>query len=1403
MFRLHKTRPTKSGEKIDFKFSNFKAVQVPKGWDRLFMSIISVENGKTIAKTSKAVVRNGTCQWTEALPESIWVSRNEASNVMEDCLFKLVVAMGSARSGILGEATVNMTDYISSTAVVPVSLPLKKCNHGTNLLVKIHCLTPRLKLMDEEAKQTNSHGEENNTDPSHMSFNSDGPESVESPPSQDLVSAPHQGELESREASFSTSDSHHSYDSAESSIGRESFSTVSNLSGDAQNLIQRRDSPTSQNSLPLGNCPLDDPSQSNDPSFDSQIMGSESTFLDNQQELSASSLRLTDSSKNLLEAAEKTIEELHAEAKMWERKAEKLMLDLDILRKEHFDQSKNQATLTMELSAANTERDGLRKEVEQMKLLLEKSMAKQATLEDSSVRDEGVTHIQKELEDEIGFQKESNDNLSLQLKRSQDANIELVSVLQELEGTIEKQRVDMENISSLQSEISKLENTIQLNTKENRNLVIQLQQSKESEKNLQAKVQLLEKALKDKEDDMESRVAQYNDALLNIEEEYKRTLAAKEKEIVSLKVKLSESLKERHSLKLESRKGGDAHLIREIEALKAKLEELESDCNELTDENLELLLKLKETKNNFKGGVASTDFSPDELSASAGSEVSEHRSQMLYLEEKLKKKILREIQSDYNSYIQELESQKMELDAEVTEVGKELTQKWTETQTLEATMRSKEEENVELRRNQCKLEAEVSNLLKEKAQLEDKLDVLQGESDIATKCLDDLRNDMMVLRSSMDSDDSAYKILESKSSELERVKHELEMHLLELEDENKQLSLRLSLLEAQLEDLKDERDSSRMQLEDSKSLATSLKDEIARSRNEMEPQKTDMEEKLQDKHVQWLASQDKCEYLRRANTKLQATAETLIEECNAHQKSAGELRKEKLKLDEHCAHLEAKLKDSDKNLIDCSKKIEVLEKNLTLMMEKFAHKGESLTLELDSIHDKNKKLEAELRREESSWNQLYLEKTNEVENIRQEVENLAMQLSATHHEKEKTANDALHQISGLRVDKVRLESALEEAESKTKCTENELKKLQTEDKTKMEDLLDELAASRENQEILMTEHEKALKLLESYKSSEGKLKTFVNELELKLTVSEYERQLVSEQSSNMKVQLLQIENLQENILALRDERNAIKSDKEKLEASLRIVSGECSDLKAEKNSIVEQISTLQKVVSELEDYKHKNVALEEKLVKMEGDLTVKEALLTQDAELKNELHQIKRTNRQFQQQIEQLQEENDGLLIKAQTLEEKLKLKAEEKQKQRQSNSHRNQHKREDNNYDFHDGSPHAVGVDPVSKIQLLENELAKAMEANNKYKVRLNRLSEGRKNQSNTPKKSAIEGEVVAKEKYERTKSSLEAELRDIRERYLHMSLKYAEVEAQREELVMKLRGVKSMRRWFSDPSN
>ncbi|OMO84030.1 hypothetical protein COLO4_22241 [Corchorus olitorius] len=332
----------------------------------------------------------------------------------------------------------------------------------------------------------------------------------------------------------------------------------------------------------------------------------------------------------------------------------------------------------MELSTANSKRDGLRKEVETLKLLLEKHMV---ISEDSTFPKEG-----------------------------------------ELEETIEKQRVELENISAVQSQSN--------------------EQAKESEKNLQAKVELLEKSLKEKEDGM---VLKNNDALLVIEEEYNTKLAAKETEIIGLKVK-SPSL---------SRKG----------------------------------------------------------------------------------------------------SQKMGLEVEVTELGKELAQKMIEIQRLKDVVLSKEDDNVELRRNQSELEAEVSNL----------------------------------------------------QQELERIKHGLEIHLSELEDENKQSSLRLSSLESQLQDLQDERDSIQLQL------------------REMEAQKIEMEKQLQDMHEQWLTSQDRCEYLSRENTKLQANVETLIEECNSLQKSAEELEEDKSKLEE------------------------------------FASKEKNLTLELKAVHDKNKKLEAKVQ----------------------------------------------------------------------------------------------------------------------------------------------------------------------------------------------------------------------------------------------------------------------------------------------------------------------------------------------------------------------------------------------------------------------------------------------------------
>ncbi|KAH8505728.1 hypothetical protein H0E87_012805 [Populus deltoides] len=1375
MFRLHKARPaakSSSGEKIDFKFSYFKALQVPRGWDKLSVSMISVETGKTIAKTSKAAVRNGNCQWTESLSESTWTaSQDESSKEHDDCLFKFVVAMGSARSGILGEATVNMASYMSSSDCVPVSFPLKRCNHGTILQFKIQCLTPRTKLIrDDRSKETNSHKEDINADSqSHeveiKSEESNGTiaKTEEAYSGRDSSSTSLPQEHEKRpEASFSNSDSHHSYDSAEDFTRRESFSPSNNLSGDEPPLISGKpNSASSQKSYPIGN-----PSESNHSSFKSRITLPENLSQEDTQEFATSSLRISGSSKSLLETAEDTIEDLRNEAKMWERNARKLMLDMEILRKEYSEQSKNQANMYMELSAACAERDGLQKEVEQLKLLLEKSTAKPAALEDYKFQDEGAV---KELENDVMFQRESNANLSLQLKRSQESNAELVSVLQELEETIEKQKDEIDNLSALQAKFSDMENSIQMNLEKNRNLILHTQQLQESEKILQAKVQALEQDLEDKNRSIENE-SMNNRNFLDMETEYKCKLTAKEKEIVSLKAKLSESLNERHySTKMESITRGDENLIREIEALKVKLQELESDCQELTDENLELLLKLKETKESSTDGVLS--------STSFMSEGNGQESQMDKLEEKMKKKLLREIENDHNLSIQQIESLKSQLEVEVTELNMELGAKLAEIERLKVSLLSKEDENGNLQRYQRELEAKLSVLQNEKGQMEERMEIVTRGGDIATKCLNDLRKDLMVLSSSVDSHVSANKILERRSSELASAKQELEIRLSELKQENEELSSHITVLEGQVTQLTDERKSTKLELENSKTQVQILQDQVSRLKNDVETQTTDLKQNLQQLHDQWSEAQEECDYLKRENLNLQATAESIMQECSSLQKSNGELERQKLELQGHCTHLEAKLRESHRRFADCSRRVTVLEENISSVLEDSASKEKKLITELETLLEENEKQNKRF----SLLNQMYLEMMVEVECLQREVGDLTKQLSATQADRERIASEAVDEVSGLCAVIAKLES--------------ELNTSQIESDTKVQGLMGELAASKQNQEMLKVDNGRMSKLLTNYISCEENFKTTLSDLELKLTVSEYERQQVMEESTKLKVQLLEIGSLQDEVVALKNELNAIKYEKEKLETSFRLVSGECKELKMEKSSFIEKITILQKAVSELEDSKQKIISLEEKLLRMEGDLMAKEAFCEQYAEINSELTRIKRANKQLQQQMRQVEEDKLACLTRTQSLEGEVMFLKEQQQNQRDSerkNSYSNQLQEGDYGYKIPDG------VDPASKSQSLEENLAKALEENNSYKIQLKRLkSEGRKSVPRS-RKSTAEGEVVPKEKFERTKSSLEAELRDIRERYFHMSLKYAEVEANREELVMKLKASNSGKRWL-----
>ncbi|PNT67837.1 hypothetical protein BRADI_3g32706v3 [Brachypodium distachyon] len=69
------------------------AQQVPVVSDRLLIKIISVVNGTTIAKSSKAAALNGICQWPKSILVPMWFSQDEVSKEFHERQCKIVVSM--------------------------------------------------------------------------------------------------------------------------------------------------------------------------------------------------------------------------------------------------------------------------------------------------------------------------------------------------------------------------------------------------------------------------------------------------------------------------------------------------------------------------------------------------------------------------------------------------------------------------------------------------------------------------------------------------------------------------------------------------------------------------------------------------------------------------------------------------------------------------------------------------------------------------------------------------------------------------------------------------------------------------------------------------------------------------------------------------------------------------------------------------------------------------------------------------------------------------------------------------------------------------------------------------------------------------------------------------------------
>ncbi|XP_010269153.1 PREDICTED: golgin subfamily B member 1-like isoform X2 [Nelumbo nucifera] len=153
MSRIAKWKLEKTKVKVVFRLQ-FHATHIPQtGWDKLFISFIPADSGKATAKTTKANVRNGTCKWADPIYETTRLLQDAKTKQYDEKMYKLVMAMGSSRSSLLGEAYINLADFADASKPSTVALPLQGCSHGTVLHVTVQLLTSKTGFREFEQER--------------------------------------------------------------------------------------------------------------------------------------------------------------------------------------------------------------------------------------------------------------------------------------------------------------------------------------------------------------------------------------------------------------------------------------------------------------------------------------------------------------------------------------------------------------------------------------------------------------------------------------------------------------------------------------------------------------------------------------------------------------------------------------------------------------------------------------------------------------------------------------------------------------------------------------------------------------------------------------------------------------------------------------------------------------------------------------------------------------------------------------------------------------------------------------------------------------------------------------------------------------------------------------------------
>ncbi|KAL2544056.1 Myosin heavy chain-related protein [Forsythia ovata] len=538
-------------------------------------------------------------------------------------------------------------------------------------------------------------------------------------------------------------------------------------------------------------------------------------------------------------------------------------------------------------------------------------------------------------------------------------------------------------------------------------------------------------------------------------------------------------------------------------------------------------------------------------------------------------------------------------------------------------------------------------------------------------------------------------------------------------------------------------------------------------------------------------------------------------------------------LEAQIENLENELRKQSNEFSDSSVTISELEAQVKCLEEELEKQATAFEADLEALTLSKVEQEQRAIRAEETLRKTRWQNANTAERLQEEFRRLSVQMASTFEANEKLANKALVEANELRIQKSRLEEMLQEASERHQYVEDQYE-------ARLQQLSSQVTSMKDQIQQMESEIEDRAMQLEHQKKHAEETQRFLSE-EIRMLKTEVEtcikeRKVLSEQAGCKEILTDELEQMRMSIkemeLLLEDGNNK----RIELENRVAFVKKEAEESQNELNGmrchINEKESMVGNLQSEMDTLKALNKEL--KRCQLEDELE-KEKLRKQVFQLKSDL---KKKEDALSSMEKKIKDSNgrattfDGTKATSKTnkstpllrgskevtnLKEKIKLlegqiKLKETALETSTNTFLEKEK------DLHNKIEELQGrleVLDQSSINFCENEIQKVAEkvinADDGSSTMTNLsninscllVSEKRDDhtisdelKASTDNSRDLDESLSLISLLKEKNESMEGELKEMQERYSEISLKFAEVEGERQQLVMTLRNLKNAKK-------